>query len=97
MTDVLVWLGVAIFGALGALERFHVGNAVTARLPSDFPFGTFVVNLTGSFALGLLTGLSVTGDALLLVGTGLLHPCHTGDFHIRIRLYGAAKPGGQVA
>jgi CrcB protein len=30
------------------------------------------VNLSGSFALGLLTGLSITGDALLLLGTGLL-------------------------
>ncbi len=35
-------------------------------------WGTLVVNLTGSFVLGLLTGLSVTGDALLLFGTGLL-------------------------
>lgn len=72
MTDVLVWLGVAGFGALGALGRFRVGNAVTARRPSDFPLGTFVVNLTGGFVLGLLTGLSVAGDALLVLGTGLL-------------------------
>jgi CrcB protein len=34
--------------------------------------GTFVVNLTGAFVLGLLTGLAVTGDALLVLGTGLL-------------------------
>jgi CrcB protein len=72
VTDALVWAGVAVLGALGALGRFNVGNVVTARLPSDFPFGTFVVNLSGGFALGLLTGLSVTGDALVLVGTGLL-------------------------
>lgn len=72
MTDALVWLGVAGFGALGALGRFRVGNAVTARRPSDFPLGTFVVNLTGGFVLGLLTGLSVAGDALLVLGTGLL-------------------------
>ena len=72
MTDVLVWLGVAGFGALGALGRFRVGNAVTERRPSDFPLGTFVVNLTGGFVLGLLTGLSVAGDALLVLGTGFL-------------------------
>lgn len=72
MTGVLVWLGLAVLGALGTLERFQVANAVTARRPSDFPFGTFVVNLTGGFTLGLLTGLSVTGDALLVLGTGFL-------------------------
>ena len=36
------------------------------------PWGTFVVNLTGGFVLGLLTGLHVTGDALFVLGTGFL-------------------------
>jgi CrcB protein len=72
MIHVLVWIGVAAFGALGALERFQVGNAVAARRPSDFPYGTFVVNLSGGFALGVLTGLSLTGDELLVLGTGFL-------------------------
>ena len=39
---------------------------------SAFPLGTFVVNLTGGFLLGGLTGLSVTGEPLLALGTGLL-------------------------
>jgi CrcB protein len=72
MSSVLAWLGVGVFGAIGSWARFHVGLIVAARRPSDFPFGTFVVNLTGGFLLGLLTGLSVTGDALLVFGTGLL-------------------------
>ncbi len=72
MMTVLAWIGVGVFGALGAYARFYIGGAVTSRLPSDFPFGTFVVNLTGAFLLGLLTGLAVHGDALLLFGTGLL-------------------------
>jgi CrcB protein len=72
VTELLVWIGVAVFGALGALGRFRAGNAVTARVPSDFPLGTFVVNLTGGFVLGLLTGLSVSDDALLVLGTGFL-------------------------
>ncbi len=59
-------------GAAGAWARFYVGGLVTARRPSAFPFGTFTVNLTGGFLLGLLTGLSVSGDALLVLGTGLL-------------------------
>lgn len=72
MTGGLVWIGVAAFGALGAWQRFRVGNAVTARRPSDFPFGTFVVNLTGGFALGLLVGLDASSDLLLVAGTGFL-------------------------
>ena len=72
MSGVVAWVGVGVFGAIGAWARFAVGGAVTARRPSAFPYGTFVVNLTGGFALGLLVGLSVVGDALLVLGTGLL-------------------------
>ena len=72
MSSALAWVGVGIFGAIGSWARFHVGGLVTARRPSAYPLGTFVVNLTGGFLLGLLTGLSVTGDALLVFGTGLL-------------------------
>jgi CrcB protein len=72
MSGALAWTGVALLGAGGACARFYLGGAVVARWPSAFPFGTFVVNLTGSLLLGLLTGLSVTGDAQLALGTGLL-------------------------
>ncbi|HET8950641.1 MAG TPA: fluoride efflux transporter CrcB [Solirubrobacteraceae bacterium] len=72
MSDVAAWVGVGLVGAAGAYARFAVGGAVTARRPSDFPFGTFVVNVTGGFALGLLVGLAVHGDARLVLGTGFL-------------------------
>ena len=72
MIGALPWIGVAALGALGAYARFSVGAVVTGWRPSAFPFGTFVVNLTGGFLLGLLVGLSVTGDALLVLGTGFL-------------------------
>ena len=72
MSAVLTWTGVALVGAAGAWARFYVGGLITARRPSAFPFGTLTVNLTGGFLLGLLTGLSVSGDALLVLGTGLI-------------------------
>jgi CrcB protein len=72
MIGVLVWVGVGVFGALGALTRFRIGGAIAARLVSDFPAGTFVVNMTGGFVLGLLTGLSLSSNLMLVLGTGLL-------------------------
>ena len=72
MSGAMAWTGVALLGAAGAWGRFYVGAAVAARWPSSFPFGTLVVNVTGGFLLGLLTGLSVAGDALLVLGGGLL-------------------------
>lgn len=72
MITVLAWIGVGAFGAFGALARFRVAGGVTAWRPSVFPCGTFVVNISGGFTFGLLTGLGVSGDTMLVFGTGLL-------------------------
>jgi CrcB protein len=72
MNGVLPWIGVGALGAAGAYARFYVSARVTARRPSAFPLGTLCVNLTGGFGLGLLTGLGVDGDALLVLGAGFL-------------------------
>jgi CrcB protein len=68
----LTWCGVACFGALGAVARFRLDSAVSARVPGDFPLGTLVVNLSGSFALGMLVGASVTHRLAFLLGTGFM-------------------------
>jgi CrcB protein len=67
-----VWIAVGLLGGLGALLRFFVDGLVTAGVGRDFPLGTFVVNLTGSAILGLLVGLGLTGDRLLLAGTATI-------------------------
>jgi CrcB protein len=64
-------LGIGLFGAVGAIARFLLDGVVSARASSSFPWGTLLVNLTGAFALGFVTG-KLSGDAQLLVGTGLL-------------------------
>jgi fluoride exporter len=65
-------VGVAACGALGAAARYVVHLAVAARTGERLPFGTLTVNLSGSFALGLLVGAAVSTDALRLVGLGFL-------------------------
>jgi CrcB protein len=70
LVGVLTWVGVALFGALGALARFRLDSAVSARFPSDFPLGTLAVNLTGSFGLGVLVAASVSHRIAFLLGTG---------------------------
>ena len=66
------WIGVAILGSLGSLARFLVDGAISARSASSFPLGTLVVNMSGAFILGLLTGLTLSGEALLLAGSATI-------------------------
>jgi CrcB protein len=47
-------LAIALAGALGALLRYWLDGAVSRRTGGSFPWGTFVVNVSGSFALGFL-------------------------------------------
>jgi CrcB protein len=47
-------IGIAVAGALGALARYGVEGAVSHRWPGAFPWGTFVVNVSGAFLLGFL-------------------------------------------
>lgn len=63
------WIGVAILGSLGSIARFLLDGAVSARSSSSFPFGTLAVNASGALVLGLLTGLALSGEALLLAGS----------------------------
>lgn len=69
------WLLVVAGAVVGAPLRYLTDRAVQARHDSVFPWGTFVVNVTGCLILGLLTGAvsaGVAGPRLqLLLGTGL--------------------------
>jgi CrcB protein len=48
---------IAVGGALGALARFQVASMIQARVPVGFPYGTFVVNVTGCLIMGIATAL----------------------------------------
>ena len=67
---VLIALG--LLGGLGAIARFVLDVAVTARAGRRFPCGTLAVNLTGAFALGVLVGAAVDDDPYRLAATGFV-------------------------
>jgi fluoride exporter len=50
-----LFIGVA--GALGAVSRHQLESFVNRHWGDVFPWGTFAVNLSGSFALGILIGI----------------------------------------
>lgn len=56
-------------GALGAPMRYLTDRAVSARHDSVFPWGTFTVNVVGSFLLGLLAALA-SPQLRALLGAG---------------------------
>jgi CrcB protein len=55
----VAWLGFIVAGALGAPARYLLDDAISSRTQGVFPWGTLVVNVSGSFLLGLLTGLAL--------------------------------------
>lgn len=67
-----VVLGIGALGGIGAIARFLLDRQVSGWAGSGFPYGTFAVNILGTFVLGLLVGAALGGDAYRLAGTGLI-------------------------
>ena len=59
-----VILLVAAAGALGSLSRYALSGAVYNALGQNFAYGTLVVNVVGSFLLGLLMQLGLNTDLI---------------------------------
>jgi fluoride exporter len=72
---VILALGVGLGAAFGAVARYLLDQAVTRRRAPVFPMGTWLINITGSFVLGLLTGLAahhgLPSQVVVVVGTGV--------------------------
>ena len=64
----------ALAGGAGAGLRYVVDRLLTPAAGMRFPWGILVVNVSGSFALGVITGLgaAIAPELSLVLGLGLL-------------------------
>jgi CrcB protein len=74
----MVYLYVALGGALGSMARFWLANAMAVAVGSEFPWGTLLINVIGSFVIsffGFLVGtvprFAVSNDIRIFVTVGL--------------------------
>lgn len=57
----MLWFALAVAGGVGAASRYALDVLVTARIRSKAPWGTWVVNVTGSLLAGLVVGSVAAG------------------------------------
>jgi CrcB protein len=68
---------VAIGGALGSVLRYLISSWFVARVGTSFPWGTFVINVSGSLLIGIVLQVALSRTGLnpylrLFFATGIL-------------------------
>lgn len=70
----LAWVAFVAAGAIGAPVRYLIDGAVGDRTEGVFPWGTFLINASGSLLFGFLTGLALyhafPNTPKVVLGTG---------------------------
>jgi len=66
------YLFVAAGGALGSLIRYIIGKKIAENIKTNFPIGTFVINITGAILLGIVSTIKLDGNIYILIGDGFL-------------------------
>ena len=68
------WVAFTVAAAIGAALRYVLDAAILDRTHGLFPWGTFVINVTGSLVLGVVTGLGLyhglSSAPRLVIGSG---------------------------
>lgn len=71
-------IAIGLGAIAGALSRYYLGLWLTQLWGTEFPYGTFIINITGCFGMGLLAIVTLTPpfylhpDLRLLLTTGFL-------------------------
>ncbi|MDQ1749634.1 MAG: fluoride exporter [Pseudonocardiales bacterium] len=70
----MLTLAVALAAGVGSVARYLIDQIVQHRTRGDFPYGTVIINITGSLLLGLTTGLALhhglATAPTLIIGAG---------------------------
>jgi CrcB protein len=66
------WVLVGLLGGGAATARFLIDATIASRSDHPFPLGILAVNLAGAFALGLVAGAALSGEALVVVAGGVI-------------------------
>ena len=70
-------IAIAIAGAIGTIARYWLGGLMQERFNSNFPAGTFAVNMIGSFLFGVVWSLAeerlvISNEARIVILTGFM-------------------------
>jgi CrcB protein len=65
----IMYLAVALGGALGTVARYFVSGVVANAFGETFPWGTLIINVTGSFVIGFFGTLTGPDGRLMVSGT----------------------------
>jgi CrcB protein len=68
--DVLAYLWIAIGSALGGMARYGLSRAIALRFGETFPWGTLVVNVSGSLAIGFIAAISGPDSRVMVSPNG---------------------------
>lgn len=64
-----MYLAVALGGALGTVGRYFISGMVANTFGETFPWGTLIINITGSFVIGFFSTLTAPDGRLMVSST----------------------------
>jgi fluoride exporter len=63
---------VGIGGIFGSITRYKLGKIISEKYDSTFPTGTFLINISGAFLLGIISNIGLNSNLYYLIGDGFL-------------------------
>lgn len=68
----MVYLFVGIGGACGSIARYQLGKIISEKSKARFPWGTFIINITGALLLGIVSSVGTSAGLSHLLADGFL-------------------------